>query len=291
MVAAAFLFSLMTLFVKLTGQRVPSQQIVLIRTVFTLVFSYLALRWARITLWGNDRLWLFLRGLAGFGALCCVYYAVTHLPLAEATVIQYTNPVFTALLAALFLRERLGLWEVGGTFLSLSGVVLIARPAFLFGSAAPGLDLLAVGVALFGAFLSGIAYVIVRKLRATEHPLVVVFYFPFVSLFGALPTALPSAIWPTPAEWLMMIVGVSLTAQVAQVFMTRGLHLERAGRATAFSYLQIVFAACWGFLFFGEVPDAWSIGGAVLVVGGTLLTARHRTEVSLAAPAVGSRHA
>lgn len=274
MVLAAFFFSLMSLFVKVAGQRLPSQEVVLVRSIATGIFTFLAVRWAGVSLWGHDRRWLFLRGLTGFIALSFIYFALTELPLAEATVLQYTNPVFTALLAAVFLGEPIGRRDWGGTALSLTGVVLIARPPFLFGSEAAAPDLLYVGVALLGAVFSAAAYVIVRKLRAAEHPLTIIFYFPLVSTLGSLPTALPDAVWPTPLEWLILVAGVAGTAQLGQIYLTKGLHEEQAGRAMSMSYLQIVFAALWGLLFFSEVPDALSIAGAVLVMGGTFLASR-----------------
>ena len=274
MVLAAFFFSLMSLFVKVVGQRLPSQEIVLVRGVVTGIYTLVAVRWAGVSLWGQDKFWLFLRGLTGFIALSAIYLALTKLPLADATVLQYTNPVFTAFLAAIFLGEPISRRDWGGTALSLAGVVLIAKPSFLFGSRASGLDPLYVGVALFGALFSAAAYVIVRKLRTSEHPLTIIFYFPLVTTLGSLPTALPGAIWPTPLEWLLLVVGVAGTAQLGQVYLTKGLHAEQAGRAMSMSYLQILFAAVWGLLFFGERPDVLSVLGAALVMGGTVLVAR-----------------
>ncbi len=275
MAGAAFLFSVMSLFVKLLGQRLPSQEIVLVRSVVTLIYSYFVVRWAGLSIRGNNKFGLFLRGLFGFGALSCFFFALTKLPLADATVIHFTNPVITSLLAAVVLGESLGAGEVGGALLSLAGVALIAQPSFLFGGGSD-LALLYVGSALLGAILSSAAYVTVRKLRATEDPLVIVFYLPLVATVGSVPTALPTAVWPTALEWVILIVGVGGTAQVAQILLTNGLHAERAGRAMSMSYLQIVFAAIWGMLFFEEFPDLLSLVGAVLVVGGTLVVARQR---------------
>ena len=275
MVGAAFFFSLMSLFVKLVGQRLPSQIIVLVRSIITLIYSYVAVKWAGEALWGENKFLLTLRGLLGFGGLSCFYFALTVLPLADATVIFYTNPVLTAVLAALFLSESMGLAEILGALVSLVGVAFIAQPSFLFG-AGGGLNLLYVGIALLGALFAAGAYTIVRKLRESEHPLVIVFYFPLISTVGAIPTAAAAdPVWPTAWEWILLIVGVGLTAQIAQVLLTNGLHRERAGRAMAMTYLQIVFAAAWGMLFFSEVPDLMSIGGALLVIFGTILTARH----------------
>lgn len=273
MVAAAFFFSLMSLLVKLAGRRLPSSEIVFARSAVSLVVSWVLVRRARISLWGKRRSLLLLRGLAGFCALLCFFYAVTRLPLAHVTVIHFTNPVFTAVFAAVFLGETLG-WRDGlGLGTSLGGVLLVAQPEFLFGRQLAGVDLLAVGLALTGSMLSAIAYISVRKLRETDHPLVVVFYFPLLATPLSIPIMAPSAIWPTPVEWTMLI-GIGLVTQIAQVCLTKGLHSEPAGRAMAVGYVQIVFAALWGVLFFDEFPNTLGMVGAVLVVGGTLLVGR-----------------
>jgi len=263
--------------------RIPTglRYMVLARSVVALVLTFWMLRRAAVAPWGQRKGLLFFRGLVGFFGLLCVFYALTKLPLADATVIQYTNPVFTALLAALFLREALTHRDVLGLVLSLLGVVLVAllgvvlvaQPTFLFGAGAYSLNLLAVGVALAGAFFSAIAYVTVRKLRETEHHLVVVLYFPLVAAPASVPVMWNEALWPTPWEWLALL-GIGVATQIAQVYLTKGLHTEKAGRAMSMSYVQIVFAALWGLLFFDEVPDPLTILGAVLVVAGTLTITR-----------------
>jgi len=273
MVLAAFFFSLMGLLVKLAGQRLPSPQLVLARSVVALVLSYGMLQRAGVSPWGHRKGLLFFRGISGFLGLLCVFYALTQLPLADATVLQYTNPVLTALLAALFLRETLGRREVLGLVCSLVGVAFVAQPALLFGTAAGALNLVAVGVALLGALFAAIAYVTVRKLRETEHPLVVVFYFPLVSTPASLPAMAFEALWPTTVEWLLLL-GIGVSTQIAQVYLTKGINVEKAGRALSMSYVQIVFAALWGVLFFNEVPGLLTLLGALLVVAGTIVVAR-----------------
>ena len=274
MAAGAFWFSVMSLLVKGAGARLPSLELVLARAVVTLVLSVVLLRRARLHPWGTHRRRLVLRGLFGFTGLVCFYYSLTHLPIAEATVLQYTNPIFTALLAAMLLGERLTWRESGAALISLAGVVLVARPAALFGGAAP-LPTIPVLVALFGALVSAAAYVTVRSLGSSEHPLVVVFYFPLVSVPLAIPAVLPVWIRPTPLEWLAL-VGIGVATQIAQVYMTRGLQLEPAGRATAVGYLQVVFAAAWGMLLFHEALHPLTLLGTVLVVSGTLALALRR---------------
>ena len=282
MAYGTFWFSVMSLLVKMAGQRLPSMEIVLVRAVVTLALSWALVRRARLDPWGNRKGLLILRGVLGCLALSCFYFSIVHLPLAEATVIQYTNPVFAAIIAAVLLGERFGRRELAGVMAGTVGVLLIARPSFLFAGRAP-IDPLHVTIAVAGALFSATAYVTVRVLRTADHPLVVVFYFAFVTVPLVVPFALLDWLWPTPLEWGILI-GIGTTTQIAQVYMTRGLQLEPAGRATAVGYLQIVFAAILGFVILGERLDAWSVAGAIVIIGGTvLLSLRRRQE--LAAPA------
>ena len=302
---SAFAFSVMTLFVKLAGERIPSQEIVLARSVVSVVISYALLRHAKVSPWGNDRRGLWLRGLTGFAALSCVYSAVTHLPLADATVIQYLNPAFTALLAGFFLGEVVTRASFLATGICLLGVVLVEKPAALFGlvpldairlgSGLSGTDRVGtelnaldpywVGIAVLGAFLSALAYVVVRRLARTEHPLVIVFYFPLVNIPASLPFVARDFVWPQPIDWLWL-VGVGLATQVGQMGLTYGLVSLPAGRATSLSYLQVVFAALFGVLFFGEWPDAMSLAGGALVIAGSVWAARQAAPIRPAATPV-----
>ncbi|MFO8175343.1 MAG: DMT family transporter [Longimicrobiales bacterium] len=270
--AGAFCFSFMSAFAKVLGERLPTQEIILARGLVVALVSGLALRSAGISLWGRERPLLFLRGLLGYGALTCFLWAVVRLPLAETTVIHFTNPVFTALLAAVFLGELLRWREVGLTLLALGGVLFIARPGFLFGRAS-GLDPVGVSVALLGAVLSAGAYVTARRLTRTNDPLVIVFVFAVVTVAGSVPATLPVFVMPVGAEWLLLL-GVGVATQGGQVFVTRALQMEKAGRAMAVGYLQIVFAAVWGFLWFSEIPDAWTAVGALVIVISTFLLGR-----------------
>lgn len=268
MAVSSFFFSVMGLLVKIAGERLPSQEIVFFRSLLVLIFAWIMIKRAGISPWGNNKKWLVVRGFTGFAALSCFYYGVTHLPLADATLIMYTNPVFTAILAAIFLKESLTRMDIFGVLCSLAGVVLISEPSFIFGGDSR-LDVLSVIVALGGSIFAAISYVIVRQLRQTEDALVVVFYFPLIATPASIPTALPGALVPTWTE-IWVLLGIGVVTHIAQVLMTKGLHLEKAGRATAVSYLQVVFAFIWGMLFFEEYPTASSIAGALLIVGSTI---------------------
>ena len=275
MAIGAFWFSIMSLLVKLVGRRIPSMEVVFFRSVLTLGMTWVALRAAGVSPLGTQRRLLVLRGVLGSIALSCFFFSLVHLPLGEATLIQYMNPVFATVLAAIFLAERLRAAEAVCLVASLLGVLFIARPDALFGAAAAPIDPLHIGIALAGAAFSGAGYAVVRKIGTAEHSLVVVLYLPLLSVPLSLPFAAADWRWPTPMEWLLL-AGIGVTTQLAQMSMTRGLQLETTARATTTGYLQIVFAVVLGALVLGDLPDAWTVAGATTIIGSTLVLAHAR---------------
>lgn len=278
MAAGAFFFSAMAALVKVAGARFPTMELVFFRSVVVLCITTLTVRLRGGSLIGRERRLLVLRGVLGFAALSCFYYSVIHLPLAEATVIQFTNPIWTAVLASLLLAEATGRREMALALLSLVGVVLVAQPAFLFGAGRP-LPGPAVAVALCGALFSAGAYVTVRRLR-TEAAMTVVFHFALVSVLMAIPGLLLEP-WVTPAGWdWLLLLGVGVTTHMGQVFLTWGLQREPAGRATMVGYLQILFAGAWGWALFAQLPNVFSILGAALILGATALVVREGSRLA-----------
>jgi len=235
--------------------------------------SWWAIRGLGIHPWGHNKKLLLLRGFAGFMGLSCYFYAITHLPLADATVIQFCNPMLAALIAVFALKESLRMVDVLATLCSMVGVVLVAQPAFLFGAGA-ALDPVAVVIGVIGAIFSAIAYVVIRRLGSTEHYMVVVLYFPLVTGPASLPLlAIEGLVLPRGFEWLLLL-GIGVAAQLGQIEITKGFKLETAGRASSVTYLQIVLAYTWGVLLFGEYPNALGILGALLVVIGVFSLTR-----------------
>jgi len=272
MVGAAFCFSLMALFVKLAGQTIPTMEIVFARSIFMAVFTFGLIRREGLAPLGNNRLLLFARGAIGVTALSLFYFAISRLPLGDVTAVFYMAPIWTAFSAAFILRERTAGLVLVGIGVSLAGVALISRPSFLFGDGIEALDALAIGAAVTASILSGLVYTIVRKLRDSDAPNVIIFYLSWVGVLGALPFM---GNWVMPSGWAWLwLLGAGVTTQIAQIFLTHGLHLEKAGRAVSVGYLQVVFAFIWGAIVFGTLPNAQSIVGAVLIVGSVLLIAR-----------------
>lgn len=268
MALGAFLFSISSLCIKLVGQGVPAMQIVFVRSVLG---SFLCLHGlSRAGHWPHKKSMrlLAMRGVSGALAVTATFQAIVWLPLGDATTIFFTNPVFATILAVFFLGERAGPKVALCVGLGLAGVVFIAKPTWLFGGEA-ALPALPVWMALAGAFFAAVSFVTIRRLGNREHPLAVVLAFVGTTSVATAPVAVWGWVWPTPGQWLLM-AAIAVLTHIGQVFLTRGLETETAGKASAVGYLQIVFAALWGFLFFGETMDSWDATGAMMIIGSTL---------------------
>lgn len=266
MAASALGFSIMSMLVKVASPRLPTGEIVLARAVVTLVASYVMVRRADLPLWGTNRKGLAFRGILGFGGLSLYYLSLAHLPLADATTIQNTTPLLTSLLAWWVLKESVGWSTALALACGIAGVTLVVHPS------GTGLDPVGVAIGLGAACCSAVAYVTVRQLAKTEHPLVIVWYFPLFATPLVVPWAIATWKTPEPIEWLLL-VAIGLSTQVGQVFMTMALAIERAGRVTSIGYIQVAFAMIWQWAIFGAPPTIWTIAGASLIVVGTTVIA------------------
>jgi drug/metabolite transporter (DMT)-like permease len=267
MAASALGFSSMSVFVKVANERLPTGEVVLARAVVTLVVSYVMVRRAGVPMWGTNKRGLVFRGLLGFAGLSMYYLSLAHLPLADATTIQQTVPLLTTVLAWFMLGEQVGKATMFALACGIAGVLIVVHPS---GS---GLDPVGVATGLCAATTSSIAYVTVRQLGRTEHPLVIVFYFPLIATPLIVPWAAATWVTPEPVEWLLLLM-VGLCTQMGQVFLTKALMIERAGRTLSLGYLQIAFAIIWQWTIFDAAPTVWTIGGAALIVLGTLAVSR-----------------
>lgn len=267
MMLSALGFSLMAACVKeVSTYGIPVMEIIAARALISLIISYLDVKRKGISLWGSNKPLLIARGVVGAFALICVYYAVVTLPLAEATLLQYLHPAFTAVIALLFLKERLHLSTLICIVLSLAGLAIMVKPELLLGK---GIELpwFSVTIALLGALGSAIAYVLVRKLSQNEDSSVIIFYFPMIALPVSI--LLPGESFVLPdGQALMLLILVGIFTQIGQIGLTKAMQTEVAGKATAYSYVQVIFAVFIGWMVFDEIPSLWTwVGGSLIVIG------------------------
>ncbi len=264
-------FAMMSICVKtVAGYGIPVLEIMAARALVSLLLSYLDVKRKHISVWGHNYLLLAARGTVGTLALFCVYYSVTTLPLANATVLQYTHPAFTAILALVFLGESVKRSTLICLILSFVGLVVMVRPGA--SGAILGLPLLSVMAALAGAFGSAVAYVIVRQLSQTEDSSVIIFYFPLIALPVSLVLLGNDFVYPEFYQLILLLL-VGVFTQVGQVGLTKAMALEKAGRVTSYSYIQVVFSSILGIIFFAEIPTLWTLIGGTLIIFGALMNA------------------
>lgn len=242
---------------------IPAHEIIFFRCIISLAASYTHLRMLNIPVMGNNKVALILRGIFGLISLTAFFITLQRMPLATAVTIQYLSPVFTLLFAIFILGERPRLVQFLFFLISFVGVVVacgfdrrISAGDFFLG--------------LTSAVFSGLGYNMVRKSRATEHPLVVVFYFPLVALpFMAVWTA-TDWVMPTGWDWLLLLI-VGASTQAAQVCMTLAYHQEKASSVSGLQYLGLIYSLLVGYFLFNEGYGAMSLLGMLLIVAGILV--------------------
>lgn len=263
MLLASVFFALMNLCVKALGKSIPATEIIIFRSIVALFVTYFILKKQKISPWGNNRKLLILRGLAGTGGLLFYFYTLQRMPLASAVTIQYLSPIFTIFFAIFILKEKTKLLQWSFFLLAFIGVAFIKG----FDSRISN-QLLIIGIC--AAMFSGLAYNFVRKLKDYDHPLVVVFYFPLVSIPIILPFAISNWVMPNCQE-LFLLVLIGILTQVAQVYMTKAYQLEKVNQVSSIRYLGVVYALSFGFFFFNETYTWLSLLGMLLVISGILL--------------------
>lgn len=268
MILSALAFSIMSLLVKAVGDLGLSIfMVIAVRSIISLMISAVTIKRKGISPFGNRKGLLMARGLSGFVALNFVFYAITHLPLAEATVLQYLHPMFTAVLAIFLLNERSTVGSMVCIALSFIGLLVMVQPDFIFSSSSVAFDNVAVLVGIAGAFGSAIAYILVRTLNKTEDPSVIILYFPMVSLPISIVFLWNDFVMPEGIA-LVYLLAIGVATHIGQIGITKAMKTETASRATSFGYLQVVFAMVLGIVFYQEIPGIETFIGAGLIVAG-----------------------
>lgn len=276
MLGAVLIFTVMDAVAKWMTQHYSPLQVVWSRYTGQTVIVVLLLAPRLVPLMRTRNLGTHMvRSMFQFGATACFFAALGHIGLAEATAIADINPVLITLGAAVFLGERLGPRRLAGVLVSLVGALIIIRPGMgVFSWAA----LLPLGTAIF---YTGYALV-TRKLGASEPVWTSLIY---TALVG---TAITSAIVPfhwqpvALAHWAPF-AAVGLLGAAAQLCLIRAFSLAEASAIAPFSYMGLLFATVWGFLFFGEIPDAMTGLGALVIVGAGLYVWHRETRAARAA--------
>lgn len=234
--------------------------------------SFWTLKRRRIPLFGKHKKILLLRGLFGTAALVLIFSTLQQIPLATAVVLHYLAPIFTALLGMLILKEKLYTRQYLFFGLSFLGILLVK-----------GFDLristLYFAMGIVASFLAACAYISIRMLKSSEHPLVIVFYFPLIALPFSAIFSFFQWVMPQGIDWLWLLA-TGLLTQIAQILMTKAYQKETAAKVSAVSYIGILYALFFGFFLFDETFNIQVILGIALVLSGVLLNIGFKRKVS-----------
>ncbi len=269
MLLGTIFFSIGAAAIKMTGGYVPFSEIVFARGVIGLFFCLFLRRKAGVHHLGKQKPLLIVRGVFGACSFFCMISAFVLLPLADATVIIFLHPVLVAVLASFVLKEKLPPSAWLCILASLIGVTLVTKPGFLFPDT-HHLNHLGVVMAFAAVVCSSLAILAVRQLAKTEHPGTIMLY-PLLVVLVVAPLA-DGANWIVPSlQGAIPLLLSAIFMNAGQYYMTKGYALGKAATISAVGYLEIVFAAIFGLMFFNEIPDMLTIAGSVVIVASTYL--------------------
>ena len=262
MLISTMAFSLMHVCVKYL-KHIPFYELIFFRSIISLVLSYVYIKKSGLKTFGNNKMLLITRGIVGTIALSLFFISIQYLPLASAATIGYLSPIFTAIFAVFFLKEKLKTVQWFFFAVAFFGVVLIKG----FDNDVQGIYVL---LGVIAAMFAGIAYNLVRRLKDTDHPVVVVFYFPLVATPVMLIWSIFNWVQPIGREWIILL-GIGVLTQIGQVYLSKALHLEYAGKMTSVKFLGTINAIVFGIFLFKEIYSLINCLGIALVVMGVVL--------------------
>jgi drug/metabolite transporter (DMT)-like permease len=285
---SAFLFSLLLLLVKLTGARglwLPETLVWRQFVPTVMLFGWLAGRGQVHRLRTSRPLVHARRAVIGATAMFLVLGVVLLLPLAEATVLGFTTPVFAVILSVLVLRESVGPWRMGAVALGLIGVAIMANPT------QSHLPVIGLATGIAAAFMTALVSIQLRDLGRTEEPITIVFYFSAMSLpllalaLPFVPAGFDRPFHHDPATWLM-IGAIGVLGMFSQLLQTAALRFGRVSSVVVMDYAQFGWSLLWGWLVFGHLPPASTWLGAPAIIGaGVIIAKREHVRSKFAAQA------
>jgi drug/metabolite transporter (DMT)-like permease len=280
MLIASFTFAIMGAFAKLASESMSSLEVVFFRNIAGVMLVGFAVLKKPMQQQGGKPFLLFFRGFMGFVALLAFFYNIAHISLGDAMTYSKTSPIFTAIFAWIFLREKLGVKAWIAVFVGFIGIVFITQPS---GIGFSKYDLLGI----FSGVGAALAYTSVRELKqfydtraivlsfmltGTIGPILLFFISPYIHI-PELDFMLAKFVMPEGIVWFY-VIAMGLLATISQLLMTKAYGETKAGIVGAVSYTNILFSIIVG-LFLGDaLPSLTTAFGIVLIVFAGVMVAR-----------------
>ncbi|MHB2168859.1 DMT family transporter [Alsobacter sp. R-9] len=274
-VLATIAFSVMGALIKALTDSIPTGQLVFFRSFFALIPLMLWLGWQgqiADAVRTRDLVGQLRRCVASTAGMYCGFWALSYLPLPDATAIGYVTPIVTTLLAAIVLGEAVRGYRWAALVLGFAGMVVMLLPYLgLGGHAAAGLaEAKGALIGLASATLSAVATLEVRKLAQTERTAAIVFYFSTTASLVGLATAVFA--WaPVDGTQLAMLVVAGILGGIGQILLTSSYRFAPISAIAPFDYMTLIWATVLGYIAFGEVPHRLVLLGALIVIAAGLI--------------------
>ena len=268
-IASAFCFALMNLFIRLTGD-VPTLQKCFFRNFFALliaVFSLLRTN-TKFQIGKGNLKFLVARSLTGGIGMVGNFYAVDHMAISDASMLNKLSPFCAIIFSYFLLNEKANLFEWVSVIIAFIGALFVAKPTF-------GMEMIPAAAGIMGGLGAGLAYTNVRALgkRGENSMIIVAFFSGFTTLMLLLPLLLNYQ-HMTPRQWLFLIL-TGTAAAGGQIFITKAYAKAPAKEISVYDFSIVIFAAIFGFLFLGQLPDVWSIIGYIIIIGTAVVKWRY----------------
>lgn len=214
----------------------------------------------------------FVFGRSVFGSLgmAANFYAIEHLTVADANMLNKLSPVFVTICACYFLKEKIDKQQFIGIILMLIAVVFVVKPGNSF-TLIPSL------VGIFGALTAGFSYTIIRYLSNKVDSEAIIFYFSLTTVLGTLPYMVMNFVRPTLIEFIFLIA-IGVTATFGQFGLTFAYTFAPASEVSIYNYTIIITAMISGYLMFGEIPDKFSLIGAIIILSTAIYLYNHNKK-------------
>jgi len=240
----------------------PALQVVFFRALGTFIFIFPYMLYKRISIIGHQPKFLILRGVVGVISLSTFFLAIQRIPLGSAISIRYLGPIFGAMLAFYFLKEKINKVQWLSFVIAFSGVIVLKGFDLR-------IDFISLGLALTSAVFVGMVFVLIRYLGSREHYLTIINYFMIISMLIGL-CSFPWWQMPVGREWLS-VIGIGIFGLFGQVFMTRAFQLEETSVVAPFKYMELIYALILGYFIFEETYRPLAFAGIALILSGMLL--------------------
>ena len=275
-ILSAFCFALMNLFIRLSGD-VPTMQKCFFRNFFalliavgTLIKSHTPFKIGK----GNTG-YLLIRSISGGLGMVCNFYAVDHMHISDASILNKLSPFFAIIFSIFALKEIANKYEWLAVISAFTGALFVVKPSF-------SSEVIPALAGVMGGLGAGLAYVYVRKLglRGENSMIIVAFFSGFTTLM-LLPYLLFNYAYMSPAQWGLLIL-TGFAAAGGQIFITKAYAYAPAKEISVYDFSIVIFTAIFGFIFLSQIPDYLSVIGYLIIIGTAVIkwyfTVHHKKE-------------